>query len=240
MEKLSKDWITNGLVDFEYKKYVLLAYLQHVQGNFDKVKLYPFLSDLLESYEDTLRFQKRKNLMRSGFPKEISRIDLEKLKVLYEELTEDSELMEQLEDIVEYALPKMKHTLNIGKEMYEQVESDLKIEPIGIMPLYTDEGYLFMELGGSKETSVYQYQVSKFSMSGQGYRSICFEFMETIKRGIGDTFEGLKLKLIRAYKTLPNPATFLVNSRNSYPREETIMPVTKRLVLQTVEAYSGR
>ena len=28
MEKLSKDWLTQGLIDFEYKKYVLMAYLQ--------------------------------------------------------------------------------------------------------------------------------------------------------------------------------------------------------------------
>jgi hypothetical protein len=237
MEKLSKDWITNGLIDFEYKKYVLLAYLQQVRGNFNEVKLYPGLSDLLERYQDALTFQKRKNLMKSGFPKEISRIDLEKLKILYQEMIEDSDLMNQLEEIVEYALPKMNDTLNLGKEIYEQVEAKLKIEPIGIMPLYMDEGYLLMELGNSKQTDVYQYKVAKFSYSGEGYKSVYLEFMESIRRGIGDTFEGIKLQLIRAYKTLPNPATFLINSEQQFPVKETLMPITKRLVLQTVSSY---
>lgn len=237
MEKLSKDWITNGLIDFEYKKYILLAYLQHVKGNFDEVKLYPALSDLLERYQEALTFQKRKNLMKSGFPKEISRIDLEKIKVLYQEMIEDSDLMNQLEEIVEYALLKMNDTLLLGKEIYEQVEAKLKIEPIGIMPLYVDEGYVLMELGNSKQTDVYQYRVAKFSYSGEGYTSIYLDFLESIRRGIGDTFEGIKLQLIRAYKTLPNPATFLINSEQQFPVKETLMPITKRLVLQTVSSY---
>uniref|UniRef100_UPI004055B270 hypothetical protein n=1 Tax=Roseivirga sp. TaxID=1964215 RepID=UPI004055B270 len=237
MEKLSKDWITNGLIDFEYKKYILLAYLQHVKGNFDEVKLYPALSDLLERYQEALTFQKRKNLMKSGFPKEISRIDLEKIKVLYQEMIEDSDLMNQLEEIVEYALLKMNDALLLGKEIYEQVESRLTIEPVGIMPLYVDEGYLLMELGNSKQTDVYQYKVAKFSYSGEGYKSVYLEFMESIRRGIGDTFEGIKLQLIRAYKTLPNPATFLINSEQQFPVKETLMPITKRLVLQTVSSY---
>jgi hypothetical protein len=237
MEKLSKDWITNGLIDFEYKKYVLLAYLQQVRVDFDEVKLYPGLSDLLERYQDALTFQKRKNLMKSGFPKEISRIDIEKLKILYQEMIEDSDLMNQLEEIVEYALPKMNDTLKLGKEIYEQVEAKLKIEPIGIMPLYVDEGYLLMELGNNKQTDVYQYKVSKFSYSGEGYKSVYLEFLESIRRGIGDTFEGIKLHLIRAYKALPNPATFLINSEQQFPVKETLMPITKRLVLQTVSSY---
>lgn len=237
MEKLNKDWITNGLIDFEYKKYILLAYLQHVKGNFDEVKLYPALSDLLERYQEALTFQKRKNLMKSGFPKEISRIDLEKIKVLYQEMIEDSDLMNQLEEIVEYALLKMNDTLLLGKEIYEQVEAKLKIEPIGIMPLYVDEGYLLIELGNSKQTDVYQYRVAKFSYSGEGYTSIYLDFLESIRRGIGDTFEGIKLQLIRAYKTLPNPATFLINSEEQFPIKETLMPITKRLVLQTVSSY---
>lgn len=237
MEKLNKDWITNGLIDFEYKKYILLAYLQHVKGNFDEVKLYPALSDLLERYQEALTFQRRKNLMKSGFPKEISRIDLEKIKVLYQEMIEDSDLMNQLEEIVEYALLKMNDTLLLGKEIYEQVEAKLKIEPIGIMPLYVDEGYVLMELGNSKQTDVYQYRVAKFSYSGEGYTSIYLDFLESIRRGIGDTFEGIKLQLIRAYKTLPNPATFLINSEEQFPIKETLMPITKRLVLQTVSSY---
>jgi hypothetical protein len=42
MEKLKENWLTEGLIDFEYKKYVLLAYLKSVKESFSRVELYPF------------------------------------------------------------------------------------------------------------------------------------------------------------------------------------------------------
>lgn len=234
MEKLDKDWITNGLIDFEYKKYVLLAYLQHVQHNFDEARLYPFLSDLIAHYQDARSFKNRKTLLKTGFPKEITKIDLEKLKLSYESMTHDSELMEALEEIVEYALPEMKATLGIGKELYDTVESDLHIEPVGIVPLYRDEGYVMLEMAPDKKTDIYQYQISKFMMSGEGFRSIYLKLIKSIRRGLGETFEGIKLGLIKTYKTLPNLATFLLQAHRPYPIKETVVPVAKRLVLQTI------
>ena len=219
MEKLEKDWITNGLIDFEYKKYVLLAYLQHVQLNFDKEKLYPFLADLVGHYRDAQSFKNRKTLLKSGFPKEITRIDLEKMKLAYAETSADSELMKHLEEIVEYALPKMEGTLGLGKELYEEVADDLSLEPVGILPLYRDEGYLIMELGKGKRADVYQYKINKFVMSGEGFRGIYFNFLQSIRRGIGETFENIKLGLMRAYQSLPNPATYLLQAPRPYPYE---------------------
>lgn len=234
MERLDKDWITNGLIDFEYKKYVLLAYLQRVQNNFDQARLYPFLSDLIAHYEDVRSFKNRKTLLKSGFPKEITKIDLERLKLSYQAMTHDSELMEALEEIVEYALPEMKATLGLGKELYDTVESDLHIEPVGIVPLYKDEGYVMLEMAPGKKTDIYQYKISKFMMSGEGFRSIYLKLIKSMRRGLGETFEGIKLGLIRTYETLPNPATFLLQAHRPYPVKETVVPVAKRLVLQTV------
>lgn len=234
MEKLDKDWITNGLIDFEYKKYVLLAYLQHVQNNFDQDRLYPFLSDLIAHYQDVQSFKNRKTLLKTGFPKEITKIDLEKLRLSYESMTHDSELMEALEEIVEYALPEMKNTLGIGKELYDTVEADLHIEPVGIVPLYKDEGYVMLEMAPQKRTDIYQYKISKFVMSGEGFRSIYLKLIKSMRRGLGETFEGIKMGLVKTYQALPNPATFLLQAHKPYPVKETVVPIAKRLVLQTV------
>jgi hypothetical protein len=32
MVELKQDWLTDGIIDFEYKKYMLLAYLQQVES----------------------------------------------------------------------------------------------------------------------------------------------------------------------------------------------------------------
>ena len=57
---LSKNWITEGIIDFEYKKYILLAYLQHIKSEFDERKLYPMLSDLFFHYQNLLQFKENK------------------------------------------------------------------------------------------------------------------------------------------------------------------------------------
>ena len=38
---LNSTWLTDGLIDLEYKKYVLLAYLKNARDSFDRVELYP-------------------------------------------------------------------------------------------------------------------------------------------------------------------------------------------------------
>ena len=40
--KLSPEWFLEGTLDFEYKKYVLLAYLQHVSQEFAEMNLSTF------------------------------------------------------------------------------------------------------------------------------------------------------------------------------------------------------
>ena len=39
MKQLRDDWFLEGRIDYEYKKYVLLAYLQYVAQQFSEVKL---------------------------------------------------------------------------------------------------------------------------------------------------------------------------------------------------------
>ncbi len=46
MKQLSETWFAEGFIDFELKKYTLLAYLQQVSACFNESKLYPQLSDL--------------------------------------------------------------------------------------------------------------------------------------------------------------------------------------------------
>ena len=60
MATLSKNWITEKLIDFEYKKYLLLAYLQQVSGQFDETRLYPSLSELIEHYKNVVSLRENK------------------------------------------------------------------------------------------------------------------------------------------------------------------------------------
>ena len=108
MKSLDINWITEGRIDFEYKKYLLLAYLQQISGEFNENRLYPFLADLVEHYNNVVSIKKNKEIVSSSFPKKISKLDFEKFKLKYEQLLDDADYLAEIEEILDFAIPKMK------------------------------------------------------------------------------------------------------------------------------------
>ena len=234
MEKLSKDWLTQGLIDFEYKKYLLLAYLQTVKSSFGKVELYPFLADLVFHYRNLQALKENKTLIRESFPKELSVEEFKKLEVRYREIIEDDSVMSELESIINYALPQIQDSLKEGSIIYEYVESQCEISPVGVTPLYAKEGYLFVTQPPEKETNIYRYQMSIFEGSQEQLRSLNTEFIECVEKSPVNTYEHLKLDLIKKFRDLPNPAASLILARMKFPFAETLMPVAKRLFVKHI------
>src|SRR5438477_13200044 len=103
MKKLSETWFAEGRIDFELKKYVLLAYLQEVNKYFNENKLYPQLADIIFHYHNIVAFRENKKYLQEHFPKKLSGVQLEQLQLLYEQMIEDNELMQELEDIIQFA-----------------------------------------------------------------------------------------------------------------------------------------
>jgi len=129
MKQLSETWFAEGRIDFELKKYTLLAYLQEINKNFDENKLYPQLADIIFHYNNIVAFRENKKYLQDHFPKKLSGLQLEKLQLLYEQVIDDSELMQELEDIIHYSTGKMKRTIGNGTEIYEFVEGNIEISP---------------------------------------------------------------------------------------------------------------
>lgn len=238
MEKLSKDWLTQGLIDFEYKKYLLMGYLQTVQKSFDRTELYPFMSDLVFHYRNLVSIKENKSLIRESFPKEISIEDFKRLELSYRKLIDDDAVMSELESIIEFALPQFSDSLKDGSLIYDYVESQCEISPIGVTPLFAKEGYLFVTQPPEKETLLYRYQVSIFGDSQDQLRSLNTEYIDTISKSKVETYEQLKLGLIKKFKDLPNPATYLILSKMKFPFTETLMPVAKRLFVKRISDSS--
>ena len=238
MENLQKDWLTQGLIDFEYKKYVLLAYLSAVKNSFDRVDLYPFLSDLVFHYRNLVAVKENKSLIRDSFPKEISLEEFKRLELSYTKMVEDDAMMKELESIIEFAIPRLKNSLQEGSGIFELVESKCEIAPVGVTPLYAKEGYLFVTQPPEKETNVYRYQVSIFEQSHEQLRSLNTEFIERIPTTITNTYENIKLELVRRYREMPNPATYLILSKMKFPFTDTLMPVAKRLFVKHISSAS--
>lgn len=232
INELSANYLTEGVIDFEYKKYMLLGYLKHVSQNFDEQKLYPFLSDLIFHYQNFLAFRQKKDHLEQGFPKRIKFIDLENFRIEYERVMHDLSYLDEIEAILDFAIPRIKESLDDGKEIYDFIAQYIAIEPIGIMPLHVEEGYLLFCNGDNHEIGVFNYAISIFESSSEKYRSLKTHFLRNYNKQFSNTFEAIKLDLIRQNKHLPNPATFSVNSRFTFPLQETLLPIAKRSLMR--------
>jgi hypothetical protein len=234
--KLSETWFIEGYVDFELQKYKLLAYLQEVNKYFTQAKLYPQLADMVFHYNNLISLRDNKQFLQNSFPKQLTQIDLQKLELTYEAMLEDSELMQELERIIQYATPQLKRYIEDGAEIYDAIERQLRVEPVGIMPIYKDEGYVLLQHGAHDEVLAYAYAITLFEEQDARYKGIRMEYIDTFNKSIVNTYEQMKLDIIRSIRTLPNPAVFCVVSPLAVPLNETLLPITKRLVAKQLAA----
>ncbi len=234
MKSLSETWFAEGRIDFELKKYTLLAYLQEVNKYFNENKLYPQLADIIFHYNNIVAFRENKKYLQEHFPKKLTGLQLEKLQLLYQQMIEDDELMLELEEIIHYSAGKMKSIIYNGTEIYEFVEEKINITPVGLIPLDTQEGYFFLSSGNVKSTRVYYYRLSIFEKHDEKYRSIRTAFIDNWQRSISSTYEHIKSELIRHRKDLPNPAVYSIETALSYPLDETLLPIAKRTLVKYI------
>jgi hypothetical protein len=234
MKTLSETWFAEGFIDFELKKYTLLAYLQQVNRYFNETKLYPLLSDVIFHYNNLQALKENKKYLQEQFPKKLTGIQIEKLQLLYEQIIEDTELMQELENIINYAQDELRTTISSGTEIYEFVEDKLVITPVGIVPLDIHEGYFFLSEGSYRSTRVYQYRLSFFEKHDEKYRAIRTEFVNQWERSIVNTYENIKAELLRHKKDLPNPAVYSIETELTLPLTETLLPVAKRSLVRYI------
>lgn len=236
MHTLNKNWITEHQIDFEYKKYVLLAYLQHVSESFTEYKLYPYLSDLVEHYRNLKSLKDNKTSLYNLFPDRVVSADLEQFKIIYEKIVQDDAIMQEIESILDFSIPQMELYLREGKKIYDFVEDRMKVYPVGVIPLNSENGYLFLKEGSSTDTRVYEYHISIFENPTEKYRGIHVCYVCSYEKSLVNTFESIKSDLIRYNRNIPNPAAFVVETDFRIPFEETFLPLAKRVIVKKIAA----
>lgn len=234
MNSLGVNWFIEGYIDFEHKKYVLLSYLQEINRHFDKSRLYPNLADLIFHYNNLIDFKKNKTVLQQAFPQRLTQADIDAVKLTYQKIIQDDQSMREIEEIIAYALNQMNPAIQIGKEIYDFVESHLNIDPVGIMPLMPYHGYFSLRNGRERTNWIYEYQLTIFEGKDDKYRGINVNFIDTYEHSITNTPEAIKLNLIKRNQFLPNPAVYYVHSDITFPLEQTLLPVAKRSLVKYI------
>jgi hypothetical protein len=220
------------------QKYRLLAYLQEVNRHFGQNRLYPQLSDIIFHYNNLISFRDNKKLLQDNFPKQLDAVNVQQLELTYKKMLEDDELMQELEEIINYSASTIRTTIKSGTEIYEFVEDKLIITPVGLIPLDTHEGYFFLSNGG-KSTRVYYYRLSFFEKHDEKYRSMKTAYVNSWDKNFINTFESIKSELIKYRSQLPNPAVYAIQIELGFPVEETLLPVAKRSLVKYISTKAA-
>lgn len=231
---LSETWFMEGYIDFELQRYRLLAYLKNVKDHFNETKLYPQLAEIVNHYNNLMAFRLNKRLVQDAFPKRMEGIDKERMQIVYERLLSDDEIMQELEAITDFAAAQMKDTIDEGAQIYDFVEKNMIVEPVGIMPLYKNEGYALLRYGGKNEVRIYNYTITFFEHKDAKYKGIKLAYVDSKTKNLTNTYEQIKLEIIREIRALPNPAVYKIEYPMSAPFAETVLPVAKRLLVRHI------
>jgi hypothetical protein len=236
VKPLHPNWFFEDLPDFEYKKYILLAYLRDVHQDFNQTRLYPSLSDLVFHYRNLTSFIEQKNTIYASFPERLTEIDLKNLRIAFSKAITNDELMSYLEQVVSFSVNEIKKHIDEGKDIYDFIEKEILLSPVGILPIYRNEGYMLVHEGDQSEIRVYEYGVKFFQHNDEPYRSVFTQYLTSYRRSFVNTSENIKIDMIRQRKKLPNPATFSVETPYVYPLDETVIPIVKRMMMKYIIA----
>lgn len=235
MNALAKDWLTEGLIDFEYKKYILLAYLKKVQEHFKDKKLYPDFTELISHFRYLKELKQTEEALQSAFKKPIEAIELDKLAFKYQSELEE-EWLKEIKQIIEFGLPLMAKEVMEGKSIFDFVEKNIQFEPLGILPIIKNEGYFILQPVSSKNVSVYSFCLSPITYLNEKAFGFKTDYFSTFTLSLAQPLDKIKQEIIFMNPYLPNPAVYVFKAKVNLPDEETFLPVAKRLLYSTLSS----
>ena len=228
MEKLDKNWLTKDNTDFEYKKYILLAYLKTVKEHFDEKKIYPYLSDCLEEFRSLKDLLDQKDKMT---PKELTSIDVKNMELVY--TTIEDEVFIQIQKLINYALRKLKGTIEEGRKIFDKIEKNITFKPVGIETEYKDDGYLILT---SNTSIVYRYKMDNLILEGNNYKLLKTNVVSTPEIHKFTTHEDIKYKFIMPIADNV-PMTYGAYTEENIPFENTFLPIAKRILIKEINKH---
>ena len=235
MKRLSENWITEKNYDLEYKQYILLAYLKEVDNHFKNAKLYPHYNELKYHHKLLTEFAQKTADLFYNFPRNSVGIDVENAKLKYQNEFENPAMIDEINEIVEFSIPKIEGFMEEGNQILDFIEQQVNVEPIGIVPLEKDEGYFLLVDDHHKKMLVYQYHITLFDKSDAAHRKIKARYLMSFKKSFQNTMESIKSTLIGKNQNLPNPATFSIESSIPLPLNETYLPIAKMMLARHID-----
>jgi hypothetical protein len=118
---ISIKWYVESPIDFEYKQYKLLSYLQVVDSSFMNRCLSPHLLHMENMVREMYFFKSSFNDMKKVFDKNryIYFTDNPKLE------NEDNQIIDEIIEIVEFSIPQVETRISLGNSILKKTNQIL-------------------------------------------------------------------------------------------------------------------
>jgi hypothetical protein len=241
MKSLSLELFTGAVDDVEQTQYQILAGLQRAESAFEEQRVYPHLGQLVQLHQGLMTVLERTEEFRSPETGRITGIDWDEASVTYEWPELEGTEMTVVEDLIRWALPQIRSTIEGGRSVYEHVEENTELETVGIVPSYLQEGYLMVPDRETDVLHVLRYELSTIHEEGEKHRALRTVLCKTVEQaGVDVHPSSIKLDLLEERRDLPNPATYFSNTDLQVPYKETLLPVVKRRLIRHLASEMGR
>ncbi|MBL7980884.1 MAG: hypothetical protein JNL52_03655 [Flavobacteriales bacterium] len=235
---LTRDWLMAPAFDLELKHYVLLAYLQRVQQRFKEHKLYPHLDELRDQISELCNFRLHRKELAMRLGGSIIGFDPFTGAALREPPPEP-EALGTVDAVIDLALPRLSRALDRGVDLREELAARIQFGPIGLLPLYRQEGWLLLRTG--RLVRVYSYALSGVHAptERQAYSMLQTHYVSSHTLSIACTYEAIRSTLIQHHRERPVPATYAFEADVPIPHIETFMPLAKQLIYKAIASDAG-
>lgn len=215
---LSDFWLTSDPIDFEHKKYLLLAYDQKYTKLYEEKKLYPALTNIVDQVKYINDFIKNVKAIENS-AKVINRVDWLKKEIVYGTKIND-ESFNEVKQIAWYGKDILVDLYIRFKNLYDEVDSSIVItgSKISIFNMYS--GYIITKYDYGKKEKIWEYEIVKVLFPEP-------TFVLNIWKPKMKDYYGTRLQ--------KNVFDIIVNEK--YPIKDTIIPVIKRKFLLHVLGF---
>lgn len=234
--ELDPEWIYQDPIDFEHKKYKLLAYLQKCDKRFDELKIYPDFVELSLHLANLQSISKEKTMLTTK--KKFKSCDDE---ILFKELIpkkipklDDAEQLE-IDKTVRYSGEKIYEAFNIAKSIWAIAQDAISVQIKKNKDRLEDGmGYIYFRRRSDEKLLVWEYEIKKeadYELSTKAYLNLIFSGSSDEKTFTDIIEEKSTWNHTEYFKDIP---VFEVKSSQEFPFEETFIPMMKRQLMSYV------
>ncbi|MEX0935234.1 MAG: hypothetical protein WDZ70_02830 [Candidatus Paceibacterota bacterium] len=235
----NSDLFIAAIDDYEKAQYKILAKLGEVRQDFSHNRLYPHLGELIATRALLRIVLDSEADIHEKFPGVVKDVDLEAGEVIYEKPQLEGTYMRVVRELMEWTFSKITELIYEGSTIFEFVEDNLKMEEVGMVSLYLDEGYLFIPDVERGSLNILEYTLSIYTSSEERYRSLRTKCVKSVSESKNISPEDIKISLLEERPDLPNPLVFSFEMELDFPYEPTVLPVAKRKVLRHLSSNAA-